>query len=477
VIADLKPYPALKPSGVPWLGEVPEHWETRRLRNLTNRPIRNGVGEGAQPFREDWPRYIRITDIASARKLKEKGKASLPPVKASPSLLEDGDLLLAAVGATYGKSFLYSAKFGKSCFAGYLVRLAPDSSVVPSFLSYWTESSAYWDQVNASVIQATIQNFSASRYKALRVLLLPLDEQEAIVRFLDWVDGRIGRAVGLKEREIALLEEQKQAIITEAVTRGLDKSVALKPSGVPWLGEAPEHWELERLSASIARCVGGIWGSEPTGSGDLICVRVADFDRSRRAVDLSQQTLRSIPQSARTRRLLCPGDLLLEKSGGGDQQPVGMVVCYDHDEPAVCSNFIARIQLADGYDGHFMNYLHRTLYALRLNTRSIKQTTGIQNLDSRSYLSEQVAFPPTHEQEAIVRFLDAETARIDRAGDRLRREIDLLGEYRTRLISDLVTGKLDVREAAKGLPEQPEDLEHSEADAGGQEPLEQAEAA
>jgi len=464
VIADLKPYPALKPSGVPWLGEVPEHWETRRLRNLTNRPIRNGVGEGAQPFREDWPRYIRITDIASARKLKEKGKASLPPVKASPSLLEDGDLLLAAVGATYGKSFLYSAKFGKSCFAGYLVRLAPDSSVVPSFLSYWTESSAYWDQVNASVIQATIQNFSASRYKALRVLLLPLDEQEAIVRFLDWVDGRIGRAVGLKEREIALLEEQKQAIITEAVTRGLDKSVALKPSGVPWLGEVPEHWEVVRLKTLLV----------PRSSATSDQVIVGELRVALEDVRPLTGELREVDQSKPSFSQGCvfrKGDILYSKL----RPNLGKVLLARAD--GLCVGELMPLRSVGETDSSvFVEKVLRSKPIVALVTSS---TSGARmpRTDWGFLGSVRVPLPSPAEQRQIVRFLDVETARVDRAGDRLRREIDLLGEYRTRLISDVVTGKLDVREAAKGLPEQPEELDDSEADAGVQKPLEQAEAA
>src|SRR5262249_27253043 len=151
----------------------------------------------------------------------------------------------------------------------------------------------------------------------------------------------------------------------------------------------------------ITDCVNGVWGSDPTGNDELICVRVADFDRVNLRVSLRKKTLRTILPSARLRRMLQKGDLLLEKSGGGDLQPVGAVVSYDHDEPAVCSNFVARMQIGEGYIGHFVNYLHFTLYAHRINLRSIKQTTGIQNLDGKAYLSEPVAFPPPDEQAAI----------------------------------------------------------------------------
>ncbi len=122
-----------------------------------------------------------------------------------------------------------------------------------------------------------------------------------------------------------------------------------------------------------------------------------------------------------------------------------MVVLYDHQVEAVCSNFIARMPVSEGYDSSFLNYLHRTLYAIQLNIRSIKQTTGIQNLDSKTYLNEPVAFPPLPEQTAIVRFLDYIDQRIRRVIHARQRQIRLLEEYRQTLIHQAVTGQIDVR--------------------------------
>ncbi len=220
---------------------------------------------------------------------------------------------------------------------------------------------------------------------------------------------------------------------------------AYKDSGVEWLGKVPEHWEVRRLGSSVRGCVNGVWGSEPNGKDDLPCVRVADFDRFRLRVHLDKPTLRAIKSSDRVRRLLEPGDLLLEKSGGGDLQPVGRVVLYDHSTVAVTSNFIARMPVENGYDAIYLTYLHAALYSIELNVRSIKQTTGIQNLDSRIYLSELVAFPPLPEQTAIVRFLDYMDRRIRRYIRAKQKLIKLLTEYKQALINQAVTGKIDVR--------------------------------
>ena len=218
---------------------------------------------------------------------------------------------------------------------------------------------------------------------------------------------------------------------------------AMKDSGVEWLGAVPEHWDVRRLGTSVHGCINGVWGNDPNGREDLPCVRVADFDRVRLRVRLAKPTLRAIAPGERNRRLLKKSDLLLEKSGGGDLQPVGVVMLYDHDVEAVCSNFVARMPVSAHCDSSYLTYLHSHLYAIRLNVRSIKQTTGIQNLDSSSYLGEPVAFPPLPEQAAIVRFLDHADRRIRRYIHAKQKLVKLLEEQKQALIHQIVTRGLD----------------------------------
>ena len=217
----------------------------------------------------------------------------------------------------------------------------------------------------------------------------------------------------------------------------------MKDSGVEWLGEVPEHWEVRRLGDSITDCINGSWGHDPNEVDDLPCVRVADFDRSSLRVRKPIPTIRAIPPNERRRRMLQPGDLLLEKSGGGEQQPVGVVILFDHDTLAVCSNFVARMPVREGFDSHFLTFLHSALYSIRLNTRSIKQTTGIQNLDSAAYLSESVGFPPLSEQSAIVRYLDYVERRGRRFVGAKEKLIGLLEKQKQVIIHRAVTRGLD----------------------------------
>ncbi|MDP2820489.1 MAG: hypothetical protein Q8O29_19865 [Polaromonas sp.] len=217
-----------------------------------------------------------------------------------------------------------------------------------------------------------------------------------------------------------------------------------KDSGVEWLGEVPGHWEIDRLKRSTVSAKNGIWGDEAQqDENDIPCVRVADFDRQGLRVELSEPTIRNVVQKERVGRVLQRGDLLLEKSGGGEGQPVGCVVLYDDPRPAVCSNFVARVQTAPSMDSSFWRYVHAAAYSVRLNTRSIKQTSGIQNLDASQYIDERAGFPPLSEQTQIAAFLDRETTKIDSLVAEQRRLMALLKENRQAVISHAVTQGLN----------------------------------
>jgi len=216
-----------------------------------------------------------------------------------------------------------------------------------------------------------------------------------------------------------------------------------KATDCDWFPRIPAHWQMDRAKWSVTSCQNGIWGSEPEGDDDLVCIRVADFDRQSLRISTKKLTQRSIAEKERRNRLLVRGDLLLEKSGGGEQQLVGAVVEFDQTFPAVSSNFIARMVVDEGMDSRFLVYIHAHLYSGRVNFRSIKQTTGIQNLDGQAYLDEEIAYPSLEEQRAIARFLDHKTAQIDSLIAKKVALLEKLAEKRTALIGHAVTKGLD----------------------------------
>ena len=223
-----------------------------------------------------------------------------------------------------------------------------------------------------------------------------------------------------------------------------EKYDAYKDSGVEWLGTIPSNWDIFSLKRSIDGCFNGLWGSDPKeNNDDIVVLRVADFDRNKLVIDNSKLTLRNIKKSEIGNRLLKKGDLLIEKSGGGDKTLVGCVVLFNENYKALTSNFVAKMTPKSNVNSYFLNYFFASLYANNINYLSIKQTTGIQNLDTNSYLNEKLALPSLHEQEAIVSFLNQKTSEIDQAIAIKEQQIALLNERKQIVIQKAVTQGLD----------------------------------
>lgn len=229
-----------------------------------------------------------------------------------------------------------------------------------------------------------------------------------------------------------------------------------KESGVPWLGDVPAHWVVERIKTVVVRSENGAWGEDEQGDEhDVYCYRAADFDSARMIIRADKLVKRHIEPDVFRKKAVRPHHLLIEKSGGGENVPVGRVVRSLLSEPAVFSNFLGLIEV-DGQhaDSNYFRYLFWHLYDRRVPWRSIKQTTGLQNLDTSSYFNEQIALPPIQEQHAIATFLDERTARIDGLIARKQRLVELLKERRQAVITRAITRGLDPRVKLKssGVP-------------------------
>ena len=242
----LNPYPTYKPSGVEWLGEVPAHWEIPRIKQVCSQSGVYGANIVATNYQDQGVRFLRTSDITDEGDLNPEG-VFLPQHLIAEYVLNDGDILLSRSG-TVGRSFLYQSRLHGACsYAGYLVRFVASQQMLPKYIFLFTKTQAFHGFLRVMAISSTIENVNADKYANAQIPLPPLPEQNAIVRYLDHVDGRIQRYIRAKEQLIALLEEEKQAIINQAVTRGLDPTVPLKPSGVALLGDVPAHWEVSRI--------------------------------------------------------------------------------------------------------------------------------------------------------------------------------------------------------------------------------------
>lgn len=231
VTKGLNPKVKMKDSGIEWLGEVPEHWSTKRFKFCLSLPFQYGANEVAEKSDPDEPRFIRITDLGDDGGLREDTFKSLEYEIAKPFLLDDGDILLARSGATVGKTFMYREEWGLACFAGYLIRARLNKRIVaPSFCIRFLNSGIYWSWVNSIFIQATIQNISAEKYASLSIPLPPLEEQ---LKICDYLDSTISKIDGIRNKlmdSVEKLKEYRNSLITSAVTGQINVSMPLQSS-------------------------------------------------------------------------------------------------------------------------------------------------------------------------------------------------------------------------------------------------------
>lgn len=302
-------------------------------------------------------------------------------------------------------------------------------------------------------------DLSVAGMKRIPVVVPSLPEQSSIVRFLDYADRRIQRYIRAKKKLIALLNEQKQAIIQRAVTRGLDPNVRLKPSGVKWLGEVPEHWKITRLKdAAIVQAgltLGKAYIGLPTVSYPYL--RVANVQNGR--ISLEQIKYIDVPLSEAARSTLQLGDVLMTEGGDIDKLGRG---CVWHGEIPEClhQNHVFAVRCRPGIlIPEFLVGLLLSQHGRAYFQLTAKQTTNLASTNSSTLRAFPVLLPPLEEQELILKEIAQRTAGQDAAVAKAVSEIDLFRDYRTRLIADVVTGKLDVREAAARLPEETEELE------------------
>ena len=297
---------------------------------------------------------------------------------------------------------------------------------------------------------------SEGRFSSSRVCIPPLAEQRAIARYLDHVDRRIQRYIEAKEKLITLLQEARQAMIQRAVTRGLDPSVPLKPSGVEWLGDVPAHWEVRRLRYLIEG--GLIYGANAAAEHDNPnwprYLRITDFGLDGK---LRDDTFRSLPPETAEDYLVKPGDLLLARSGA----TVGKAFLVTSEIGQAChAGYLIRARPKAGLiDPGFLTLLSLRVQRFPVGQDSVFIIATIQNISAyEKYANLPVPTPSLEEQKKIVAHLDKATADIDAAIDNARRQVEFMTEYRASLIAHVVTGKLDVRAAAEQLPQEAREL-------------------
>ena len=437
-------------SGLECLGRVPEHWQVRQLGRIGS--FFKGRGGNKDDEVEVGVPCIRYGDLYTQHRFfVTETRACVAPEAAAAryTAISYGDILFAGSGETLdeiGKSAV-NLICGRVCCGGDVIVFRPTIDVNPRFLGYASDCPASVWQKACRGRGLTVMHVYSRELKYMVIALPPLAEQRAIVRFIDHADRRIQRYIRAKERLVELLEEQKRAIIHQAITGQIDVRTgqpypAYKDAGVGWLREVPEHWDVRR-GKTVFRCI-----DERSKSGNEELLTVSS-DRGIVPRDSANVTMFKA-RSYVGHKLCRPGDLVINSLWAWSR---GLGVSRYHGIVSTAYG-VYRVQRKSTALPDFVHSLVRSgafNWELRVRSRGI-WISRLQLTDD-SFLRAPLPLPPLPEQRAIVRFLDHADRRIQRHISATKRQIALLREYRTRLIADVVTGKRDVRVAPARLPE------------------------
>lgn len=432
-----QPYPAYKPSGIEWLGEIPEHWDLKRIRHSVT-SIKNGTTTTQVDYDTDYM-VTRIETISNGEIDYEKVGHVEHDSTLDQYRLEKGDILLSHINSLemVGNCAIYKGE--KQLYGGMnLLRLRPKSGVMPFYLLWWLKTDKFLHAIRMLAKHAINQvSVPILSLKDIPFLCPPIDEQRAIAAFLDRETTRIDTLIEKKQRQIELLQEKRSALISHAVTKGLNPNVKMKDSGIVWLGEIPEHWAVVRIK--YVSSINDETLSETTyPDHEILYVDIGSVDAASGVQ--KKELLQFEDAPSRARRKVRHGDVIVS-TVRTYLRAIAPII--EPEDNLIVSTGFAVIRPRQGLDSGFAAYMLRAPYFVdAVVARSVGVSYPAINASDIGNLF--VAIPPSPDQRAIAAFLDRETTRIDTLIKKITKSIDLLREYRMALISAAVTGKIDV---------------------------------
>ena len=418
------PYPAYKPSGIEWLGEIPAHWEVKRLKHVTRcldgkrvplNSEQRGEKQGDIPY---WGANGVLDHL-------------------DEFLFDEPLVLLGEDGAPFFDHLKDVAFYvNEKVWVNNHAHVLRPVGIEPVFLAYALNMVEYRKFVDGT----TRDKLTQDDMNQITIQTPPVDEQRTIAVFLDRETARIDALIEKKQQQIELLREKRTAFISHTVTKGLDPNAKMKDSGIEWLGEIPERWKVLSCKFAYTIQLGKMLQNEPQSATDVKVPYLKALDVQWETVDTSEPPEMWASQCDIEKFSVRSGDLLVCE--GGEVGRAGMLA--DAPDDCIIQNALHRVRAKGRNDAQYLMYLLEVAassgwFDVICNKATIAHFTGEKFGD---FL---VALPPPSEQRAIATFLNRETTRIDTLIEKVEKSIDLLREYRTSLISAAVTGKIDVR--------------------------------
>ena len=439
MIDDLPKYDEMKDSGVLWLGDIPAHWTLSRAKNIfikQNRPVRD-EDEVITCFRDG-----QVT----LRKNRQTSGFTISLKEMRYQGIRKGDLVIHIMDAFAGAVGV-SDSDGKGSPAYSVCISKQDYSLELAALLMREMANKNWITALATGIRQRSSDFRYLDFAKQIFPIPPLEEQEAIVKYLLYAKKRFTNDIRAKRKLIRLLEEQKKVIVSRFVTKGLDVTASTKQSGVGWLGEIPKHWDVIQLKR-IATIVNGstpksnveeYWGNDlvwvtPTDLGSLKTDTISDSRRK-----LSQLGYISCGTS-----MVPKGSVILSC-----RAPIGTLAIADTDlcTNQGCKSIVLNKERCDSW------YCYFSLYAGLDELKSYGNGSTFVELSTINLSTFVIPLPPLEEQKHILKHIQQQTSNIENAIKASLKEIELLNELQSRLISDVVTGQVDVRAVSSHLPD------------------------
>jgi len=438
----MKPYPSYKDSGVEWIGEIPSHWDRLNLKYLLSQKVTDGPHE-TPLFTDNGIPFLSVDGIQDGELIFEGCRhiSFEDHQKFRKKCNIKKDDILMGKAASIGKIARVKVDFEFSVWSP-LALLKPNKIKSDSnFFEYALKSAETQYQIEILCTSNTQKNISMDDIPRIILMLPPKSEQEAIANYLVYKMQKIEELIKKTQKKIELLKEQRISLINHCVTKGLNPNVKMKDSGVEWIGEIPRSWTLSKLKYDTiipVRYGLNISSDRYTEKG-VRFIRITDLNDWGILNHNNGKYL--IESDVDKEFLLSKYDLLLCRSG----HTVGKSYLHLEDGKYTSGGYLVRFNFGNYYPSKFIFYITKTgfyWYWIRLNTI----ISTIENVNGEKYSNMEYPRPPLPEQQQIVEYLDEQTQKIDTTIEKETKRIELLKEYRQALISEVVTGKIDVRD-------------------------------
>ena len=419
-------YNEYKDSGVQWLGEIPSHWGLRRTKYVWKET------DSRSEFGSE--QLLSVSQYDGVREAQSDSRSeSLKGYK----IVKQDELVINIMLAWLGG--LGVSKHKGIVSPAYCVYKLQDAQN-PRFLHYLYRTPMYLAEFarHSTGIVPSRWRMYTDDFGEVLTLLPPIEEQDAMVAYLDTATARIDEAIAQQQKMIDLLNERKQIIINNAVTKGLNPDAPMKDSGVDWIGEICKNWRMYRLKHLLKTNL--MYGANESAESEETSypryIRITDIDENGK---LKPDTFRSLEPLKAEPYLLTRGDILFARSGA----TAGKTYLFDEDIKACFAGYLIKAQVSNKLLSRYLMYYTRSgIYDQWKNSIFIQAT--IQNIGADKYANLRITLPTIEEQKTIVSYLDTETMKIDKVLDTHKRQISLLQERKQIIINDVVTGKVKV---------------------------------